>query len=105
MSLAKLVSELGPVVLNLQIADAKRRGEDTTFLEEYGTHLINGLSDSIQAQEHQKKDAGKAHFLAHIAVDLLRDSGAGTELTERDIDNAVRLATRLVQQAEKAAAE
>ena len=105
MSLAKVVSDLGPALLNMQIADAKRRGENTDLLEQYGSEVLNAVSDALQSQEHQREDKSKAHFIAHVATDLLSASGAGTELTERNIDDAVRLAKRLVQQAEKAASE
>lgn len=105
MSLSKFIAEVGPVFLNIQIAEAKRRGEDTSLLEEYGPHAVNALSDSLLEKETQQKDLGKARFIANIASDLLRDSGAGSEITENEVDNAVRLAKRLVAQAEKAAAE
>ncbi len=100
MSLAKVVSELGPVVLQQMIAMEQRAGRKTELLETLGPDVLEGVTDALLAQEHQQDSRGKAKFCASLAADLLHgwpgepSIGAATE--------AVKIAKHLMLEAEKA---
>src|SRR3954468_12058903 len=99
MNLSKIIAEVGPSFLQSQIAALKAQGADTSFYEEYGPLVLNAVTDLLLEKETKEQGSRNAHFIAHIAADLLR--GWPGEPNEASVDLAVQLAKRLVAKAEK----
>lgn len=99
MNISRLVAELGPVFVQQQISSMVANGQDPSFFEEHGAALVNGLSDALREKEVSNKKHGKADFVAHLAADLLH--GWHGEPTEQAAVEAVRIAKRIIDEAEK----
>lgn len=102
MNLSRLVSEIGPSVLQSQIQSIEKEGGDASFLREHGTRILNGLSDHLLDQEVTREDSGRARFIAHLAADLLRGWPGEPSLHYQE---AVRIAVEIIKLADKAASD
>lgn len=105
MNLSHLVSRLGPQIFAMYLDTQRGLGvppEQLEKLAEVGQAAIDGFADAMLKKEHVGDAAQKAHFVAHLAGELLR--GWPGEPTQDAADSAVRIAKRIVDQSEKACA-
>lgn len=103
MNLSRIIAEVGPAILEHQIAAIEATGGDSSMLKTMGPMMLNALSDQLLDNETNGKKKSDSHFIAHIAAELLRDWPG--EPTLDAADQAVRIAKRIVDQAEKVCSE
>ncbi len=99
MNIAKTIAEVGPLLLQHLVSTGKDRGEDTSFLEEFGPRILEAVADQVLANEHTQKNQGKARFCPHLAGELLRGWPGEPSITAAK--QAVQIAKCLVDEAER----
>lgn len=111
MNLSRLVAEVGPMVVDHLLdnsrpqlaADAphdllvqlqQQREEQRALM----LRVVDGLADTLQAQEHRQESVGRAKFLTDLAVHLIHGQGEVTnEQARQAVDTAKVMLDRALE--------
>lgn len=99
MKLSRIIAELGPQLIQHQIEAIEAAGGNADQWKLMAPLVINAITDMFLDRETHEKNDGKAHFVAHVAADMLRTWPG--EPSAANVDSAVKLAKRLVDKAEE----
>lgn len=102
MEISRIIAELGPQLIARELESAREQGDAqrVAFFENVAPELCNAAADGFSSYEKNKQAASKAQWVAETAAHMLMHHQG--EVMDADVDDAVRIAKRIMDQAERA---